>query len=186
MFDQVEMYLNQLTRPSNARVNINPESNLQAHYLGFCAGLVASRTTQAPMVAAETFRKRNLIQFMANVCRYKFPKMYFTSMQFNKNVQTALHVDNNDLGMQMLLGCGSYRGGQLFIASHQPYKFDVNRKFCLMQGACPHMTFPFEGTRYTIIFFVNGAWKRISKNEEIQFFFQSPNSQQCFMIFKPF
>jgi len=74
--------------------------------LNYCMGLCTS-------VNAKT--RRNLTQV---VCRYfngEVPDFPYTTIQFNKNYASKMHVDGNNEGPSYICGFGDYTGGELWI-----------------------------------------------------------------------
>lgn len=97
-------------------------------------------------------------------CNKKFPKVYsllqklsallkFThsSYTINKNLTCLPHKDKNNVGNSLILSLGKFSGGNLII---EGVKFDIYHRPLLFNGAkCTHWTEPFQGTRYTIVFY---------------------------------
>ena len=43
------------------------------------------------------------------------PKFQFTTIQYNKNMRAARHVDGRNVGTSYIIGLGNYTGGELII-----------------------------------------------------------------------
>ena len=56
----------------------------------------------------------------------------FTSIQVNKNYESALHVDRNNMGRSMIIGLGNYQQGQVWV--HGPGALDVKGRWCEFDG----------------------------------------------------
>jgi hypothetical protein len=84
-------------------------------------------------------------------------KFKYTSIQYNKNNQCQKHLDKNNIGESMIVGLGDYTGGELIIYDedgNNPVKHDIRYKPFKFNGSIyPHETAPFEGERYTLVFY---------------------------------
>lgn len=95
----------------------------------------------------------------------KFPELYdacraliaaydsefeYTGIQINKDYATAPHVDANNNGESLIIGLGDYSGGRVLT---EDSTLDCNGRFCKMDATKLHWTEPFEGERYTLVFF---------------------------------
>jgi hypothetical protein len=84
-------------------------------------------------------------------------KFKYTSIQYNKNNQCQKHLDKNNIGESMIVGLGDYTGGELIIYDqdgNNPVKHDIRYKPLKFNGSIyPHETAPFEGERYTLVFY---------------------------------
>jgi len=75
----------------------------------------------------------------------------FKSICINKNTIAEPHTDRNNSGESCIVGLGDYTGGQLVygnevVSIHKnPIHFDGSK--------IQHYSLPFEGTRYSIIYF---------------------------------
>ena len=72
-------------------------------------------------------------------------------MQVNKNVATVLHIDNNNLGPSSIIAFGEHDGGELYV--NNVGKVSVRNTWHIFDGNVPHLTGPFKGERYCLIFF---------------------------------
>jgi FkbM family methyltransferase len=93
------------------------------------------------------------LQFMKN----NNPEFNFTSIQYNKNQQCKKHKDKNNVGISTIIGFGDYTGGELIVYDENgenPVAHDIKNKFLQFDGSkYPHETAPFEGERYTLVFY---------------------------------
>jgi hypothetical protein len=94
----------------------------------------------------------------------KFPKVYFllqqlsimyklehSSYTINKNLECLPHRDKNNVGDSVIVSLGKFKGGRLIVEGKY---FDICRKPFKFNGAKQtHRTEPFEGNRYTIVFY---------------------------------
>jgi hypothetical protein len=83
----------------------------------------------------------------------------FTTIQYNKNMRAARHVDGRNVGTSYIIGLGDYTGGELIIYDNDKkptgaVKHDLNGKFHSFNGSkFLHEVAPFKGERYTLVFF---------------------------------
>mgnify|MGYP003324323024 FL=1 len=95
-------------------------------------------------VAKEVMKKHN-------------PNFRYTSIQINKNNRTAKHVDANNVGVSYMLGVGDYVGGDIMIYDadgKNPKQYPTRNKWIKFDGSkYPHETTPFQGTRYTLVYY---------------------------------
>ena len=103
-----------------------------------------------------------------------FTDFEFTSVQMNKNFACPRHKDGSNVGESVLVCLGDYGGGELVIEDYpEPGENIINTKNDLFRfnGALfYHWVKPFEGTRYSVVFFNNktqrGALNKIEKNKK--------------------
>lgn len=76
----------------------------------------------------------------------------------NRNFQCKMHRDLINQGDSIIVGLGDYTGGDLQIL---PYgDFDIRYRFLQFDGAkYEHGTLPFEGQRYSIVFYSSAPCK---------------------------
>jgi len=100
----------------------------------------------------------------------------FSSIVVNINVESAPHVDKNNLGLSKIIAFGDYSGGQLWVhkdggthphklqkfPQHHSYKaghtyvgckLNVKKQWQDFDGNFLHFTMPFKGTRISIIYY---------------------------------
>uniref|UniRef100_A0A6C0C4T1 Fe2OG dioxygenase domain-containing protein n=1 Tax=viral metagenome TaxID=1070528 RepID=A0A6C0C4T1_9ZZZZ len=87
------------------------------------------------------------------------PKFEFTTIQYNKNMRAARHVDGRNVGTSYIVGLGDYTGGELIVYDNAKkptgaVKNDLRGNFYSFNGSkFLHEVAPFKGERYTIVFF---------------------------------
>ncbi len=94
------------------------------------------------------------------------PPATFTSACVNVDFACDLHTDKYNEGTSVVLGCGEYVGGRIFLedgegeyeVEHEGNKMrgkklDVRHRWCLLDAHKRHMVLPFEGYRVTVVFF---------------------------------
>jgi hypothetical protein len=76
----------------------------------------------------------------------------FKSICINYNTVAEPHTDRNNSGVSCIVGLGDYTGGEICLGSEKiniyknPIEFDGSK--------IEHYSLPFEGERYSIIYFV--------------------------------
>ena len=85
------------------------------------------------------------------------PKFKYTTIQYNKNHKCAKHKDGRNVGVSYIIGLGNYTGGELIVFDENdknPVKHNIRNKFFKFNGSKRfHVTAPFKGERYTMVFF---------------------------------
>jgi len=85
------------------------------------------------------------------------PKFKYTTIQYNKNHKCAKHKDGRNVGVSYIIGLGDYTGGELIVFDENgknQKKHDIRNKFYTFNGSKHfHVTAPFKGERYTMVFF---------------------------------
>ena len=80
-----------------------------------------------------------------------FPEFEFKSVYVNKNTVCKPHLDSKNTGESLLVGFGGYTGGETTIGEQS---FDISKESILFNGSnMVHNSEPFEGTRYSLVFF---------------------------------
>ena len=109
-------------------------------------------------------KHRELVVSLCKLARAANPKFTFTTIQVSKSFATALHSDANNLGPSLTTCLGTFSGGHLYV--HGIGMVNVHERFYEFNGNVPHLTCPFKGDRYCIIFspvsHTDSARRRIS------------------------
>jgi hypothetical protein len=113
-------------------------------------GEVRNYLTGGKMIS--NFTKHNL-ELYDLLCQYgqSITTIPFKSICINKNTIAEPHVDRNNRGVSCIVGLGDYTGGELVYGAEKvnihknPIEFDGSKIL--------HYSLPFEGTRYSIIYF---------------------------------
>jgi hypothetical protein len=87
------------------------------------------------------------------LCEYgkTITELPFKSICINENTVAEPHIDRNNSGVSCIVGLGDYTGGELVYGEttvnihRNPIEFDGSKII--------HYSLPFEGTRYSLIFF---------------------------------
>lgn len=108
-----------------------------------------------------------LIMYLCVAIKQRFPEFFFTNVQINKNVRARLHTDERDVGLQIFTSLGPHKGGDLFVYGKKHRFVRGTRRFFCFPGICPHYTLPFQGTRYSLVYFIHGGVGQIDSNERL-------------------
>ena len=149
-----------------------------------CLGLVGSKK---PVIAPETqgeltkalvalfhdaHDSKILPQLLDSTPAWMVPKggtaPPFTSIQINYNYSSVRHVDGNNVGPSFIRGLGEYDGGELIVEDedgHGTTKKDVKSEWVCFDGRVPHYTAEFQGERYSVIYFVQSSFSRVSRTD---------------------
>jgi hypothetical protein len=101
-------------------------------------------------VSKYTRRHPELARLLCLYAKEKLPDFRFTSI-FVSEGGAALHVDKRNIGESMIVAIGDYTGGALW--QYPGDVLDVHSRLQRCDGSLPHMTLPFTGERYAIIYF---------------------------------
>jgi hypothetical protein len=80
------------------------------------------------------------------------PEFQYTTIQVNKNVNSLPHVDKNNVGNSYIIALGDFTGGDIVVEG-VPYQ--IKDTFLRFDGTTGHWTTPFEGERYSLVFFTH-------------------------------
>ena len=156
--DDVLKLLNKIEFPVNkTRANVKRTSRTKV--LGMAVGVVQVRFRDYARLSKYTRDHPHIVKALVDFAKQTIPNFRFTTIQINKNNQTALHVDRNNLGPSAMIGLGNYEGGEIWIADEGIKSF--KNKFCFFDGNEPHGTMPFTGTRYTLVYFTQQRYKHL-------------------------
>ena len=117
-------------------------------------GVIASCHTQG---------RPHLSRLLSRYCEANMPGFSFTSIQVNKNYESALHCDKKNLGPSAIVGLGNYTEGWLW--GEEFGSVDVKNNWFEFDGNMPHCTLPFGGTRYTLIYFINQGYEKVNPGD---------------------
>ena len=82
------------------------------------------------------------------------PSYHWTSVQFNKNFRGSRHRDDKDASFQVATAFGEYTGGELRVHGQKgALDVDTRGRFVRFDGRYEHEVLPYEGTRYSVIYF---------------------------------
>jgi len=105
-------------------------------------------------------------------------KFTFTSMNVNCNYAAQIHRDNGNLGPSFIKAFGDFSGGTLnywaedaggkleALPKSQKVTFDLQEGLALFNGNCAHSVEPFQGSRYSIVYFSLGSYARMTSEDQ--------------------
>lgn len=161
--DELLIELNNIKFPKQERNNIKNFEDEEIR--GFVLGLVNLRAFQQKKYNSKTIisaktkkQKYKYIHLLARNIMLKEDNIFeYTTIQFNKNHQCAKHKDKKNQGVSYIVGLGDYTGGRLIVYDedgNNPEYIDIKNKFYKFDGSkYPHETEPFEGERYSLVYF---------------------------------
>ena len=93
-----------------------------------------------------------------------FPHFDYKQVQLNKNFLAPKHTDSENTGQSILIGFGDYTGGKAVVNfDGNIKKYDVRESYLEFNGSkYEHWVEPFEGTRYSIVFFDNLRHRKLT------------------------
>lgn len=81
----------------------------------------------------------------------------YQTITLNKDMKAKKHIDGGNAGFSVLTGLGDFTGGELNVYKPDgtnPETYDLKDHNLIFNGSLlPHMTKPFKGRRYTIIYY---------------------------------
>ena len=153
--------------PKSARCNTRDLEDLRASYTreSCCIGALHSFRTGSN-IAKNTFNPKleKLQRTLLMLARLYIPDFRFSSIQINKNFNSSvLHVDNN-IGPSVTLSIGHFTGGKLYV--HSKGLLTTKERLVRFNGSNPHLVLPYEGKRYSFIFFTNVSFLKLSEEKK--------------------
>ena len=144
--------------------------NKRDRKVGACLGYVEGY----PPTWRASRMTRNNPELAKLICQYakdRFPEFKFSTVQINKG-GSALHVDIlNHSRPSMIVSLGEHTGGELW--QYPDVVLDIKHKLSECDGRVPHITLPYEGERYSLVYFTLKATKRPPPPpEEVQLLLQ--------------
>ena len=111
---------------------------------------IIRRMSYRPWIGRTTWERIGLYKLIVDFAE-QYNIFGWDGVQVNQNYQTAPHKDPTNVGESYIVGFGDYTGGELLIGD-SPH--DIHHKGYRFNGAeLLHSTAPFEGNRYTMVFF---------------------------------
>lgn len=147
MNELTELFSKTKFERSGIRKNINNGLKPQSMILGFRKWFI----NREYGLSANTPKNPDLYSKLQELMRNHDPEFEFSSITINKNFLCQPHKDKGNNGESYIIGFGDYKDGELNIEGN---KHDIKYKF-LKFDACKntHWVEPFEGNRYTAVFF---------------------------------
>ena len=117
---------------------------------GFALGTVLVYDQPEFRMSAHTYRHQELAKSVCKLARDARPDFPFTSVQINKG-GCPIHIDKNNAGPSLICSLGDHSGGQLW--QWPGDVLDIYNKIMECNGLVPHATLPFDGERYSIVWY---------------------------------
>ena len=140
--------LREITVPFEKRSRVRDAGTLKKR--GMVLGLVCDYASPTLTASKYTWKYPELCAYACNLAKQCFPDFVFTSIMVNVGGST-LHIDKNNSGPSMIVSLGNHTGGQLW---QWPGEIlDIHMKPTMCNGLVPHATLPFEGERYSLVYY---------------------------------
>merc|ERR1719162_1908735 len=152
----------QATKFKTLASRLNTRLDASARPQGMCLGALKSWCKGVNLSSASADHP-HLVRLCCDFIRAAKPGFRFTSIQVNKNYASALHVDSGNLGPSLIIGLGDFKKGNVYV--HGVGELPVRGQWQLFDGNVPHLTCPFVGERYTLIFFTNQSYDIVPQGD---------------------
>mmetsp|Transcript_43424 Transcript_43424/g.128464 ORF Transcript_43424/g.128464 Transcript_43424/m.128464 type:complete len:419 (+) Transcript_43424:39-1295(+) len=167
---------------SASRKNVIPDGQEGIH--GMILGLFVFAANMGCSSATE--ERPWLTRLLSEFVHERRPDFPFTSIQVNKDYASRPHVDKNNLGSSLIIGLGSYEGGETWVQdddgddelelgediisphhyrkgrSYQGRRANIRDELCEFDGNRLHYTLPFTGERFSLVFFTCDRYHQAS------------------------
>jgi len=152
--------------PKSTRYNTRHMSEIKEKTMkeAVCLGAIHSFRSGTNISVNTSNKKLSKLQFalIKLIDIYK-PNFKFTSIQINKNFTSGtLHVDCN-IGPSLIMSIGNFKGGELYINNRGCV--NTEKKLVLFNGQEPHMALPYEGKRYSFVFFTSVSYLTLPREK---------------------
>ena len=117
--------------------------------LGMCLGYVMDYA-KGWTASTYTMARPELSQLLVRFARERYPDFRFSSIQVNQG-GSALHVDTMNHGPSLIVALGEHVGGDLW--QFPDTRLTIRNRIQVCDGRLPHITLPYEGERYSLVFF---------------------------------
>lgn len=119
-------------------------------------GLVKNRNATADkryIPSKNNTRHPELYQKLKELIEIIDPDFEYTTITLNKNVLCKPHYDANNLSPSIIISLGDFSGGELNVEGK---KYDIKMRPLKFNGSkLKHWTEPFQGDRYSFIYYKN-------------------------------
>ena len=170
------------------RANVRPDN--QPKIVSIALGLVHDYAT-GPALSRSAQEWPMLTKLLTAYFRQRHGQFRFTTIQLNKSFASQLHVDTRNEGPSWIIALGDFSGGQLFVADGngddyvrvtrpvtgrpdivvgsflRGRKVNIRHRWFFFDGNVPHMTTPYRGERYSLVFYRFGFRSRIPERIEV-------------------
>jgi len=145
--------------PKSTRYNTRHMSEIKEKTMkeAVCLGAIHSFRSGTNISVNTSNNKLSKLQYaLIKLIEIYKPNFRFTSLQINKNFTSGtLHVDCN-VGASLTMSIGNFEGGGLYINNRGCV--NTENRLVLFNGQEPHMAIPYEGKRYSFVFFTSVSY----------------------------
>ena len=157
------------TFPKSTRCNTRHLEDLKISFTkeNVCVGAIHS-FRKGSNIAKNTFNPKldKLQRTLLKLVKLYMPSFLFSSIQINKNFNSSvLHVDNN-VGPSLTMSVGDFTGGRLYV--HNKGSLRTKERLVRFNGQNPHIVLPYQGKRYSFVFFTNVSFLKLSQEKKDQ------------------
>ena len=154
-FDDMAYVLSALPQPKNTRrISVIPEDHKFVHSQS--AGLTTQKGLK-PTLSSICLSAPNVVRCLSKFVLDFDPTFRFTTITLNYNYSSAPHRDvNHEGGKARIIALGEFTGGELILNGE---KINIRDKWFDFIGTDLHSTAPFEGERYSLVYFIHDVWK---------------------------
>ena len=117
--------------------------------MGMCLGYVV-QYDKGWVLSRCSRRYPELSRILCRFASERSPDFRFSSIMVNSGA-SALHVDRGNCGPSLIVSLGDHVGGDLW--QYPGTQLRVKDRLVPCDGRLPHITLPFEGERYSVVFF---------------------------------
>ena len=132
---------------------------------GMVLGTVVDYASHNLKPSINTKRHKMLARALCKFAREEFADFPFTSIMVNKG-GSELHVDRNNCGPSVIFSLGDHTGGELWQFNPSTWEGDVleiKNSPTKCNGLLPHATLPFEGERFSLVYYCLQSWRKPPK-----------------------
>jgi hypothetical protein len=144
---EILRYLRSIQLPRETRRSVR--ASVKHDKRGFVLGYVISYD-QGWVCSSATLQHPELAKMLCRYIRRRFPKLVFTSIMVNEG-RSALHVDKSNCDLSAIVSFGEHTGGELW--QYPDTVLKILKRPTLCHGSLPHITLPYEGERYSIVYY---------------------------------
>jgi len=107
--------------------------------------------------SVSTIKYPHIMPLFKEFIKIHYPSFKFSSVYVNKNTICKKHLDSKNVSETLLVGLGSYIGGETVVYDKEgknPKKFNIKTHSLIFNGSeLLHESEPFQGIRYSLVFF---------------------------------
>jgi hypothetical protein len=163
------------------RTNVMPDGAKFVH--SDTIGIIKMSTCERTLVTVGTKRYPEFTQLITRWLKERMPadlkqEFTYTSININKNYAGKLHRDGNNVGPSFIKAFGDFRNGALNywpsdngeaaledLKEKDKMQVQIRDNLLLFDGNRGHFVEPFQGERYSLVFFSVRTWSKVPKKE---------------------